>query len=184
MISVLNQFLKGFLVLFSSCCFQQRTLLPVKSLHFLCMKGKTPVITVGAVKWQCCSAVADDMFSETIIISAPVLAPASIVSLVKPQCVCASHRKHTSVKQTDMRLCGSLLNPWKMLSLANPCAQPPLRKGPAKTFPSTTAQEVQSEVPTSASLLHSNRPKCPHLIDNGLVWKSRGALQEETTVHH
>lgn len=134
MISVLNQFLKGFLVLFSSCCFQQRTLLPVKSLQFLCMKGKTPVITVGAVKWQCCSAVADDMFSETIIISAPVLAPASIVSLVKPQCVCASHRKHTSVKQTDMRLCGSLLNPWTMPSLANPCAQPHLQKRPSKDF--------------------------------------------------
>lgn len=74
------------------------------------------------------------MFSETIIISAPVLAPASIVSLVKPQCVCASHRKHTSVKQTDMRLCGSLLNPWTMLSLANPVQSHIYKKAQQRLF--------------------------------------------------
>lgn len=147
------------------------------------MKGKTPVITVGAVKWQCCSAVADDMFSETIIISAPVLAPASIVSLVKPQCVCASHRKHTSVKQTDMRLCGSLLNPWTMLSLANPVQSHIYKKAQQRLFHLRQLKKFRVRSQLLLRFCTATVPKCPHLINNGLVWKSWDALQEETTVH-
>lgn len=103
------------------------------------------------------------MFSETIIISAHVLAPASIVSLVKPQHVCRPTQIHVSQadRHATLRFTAKCFD---NAVAGKPCVEPHLQEGPERTFPSTTAQEVQSEVPSSAPLLAQQQSEAsfPH----------------------